>query len=281
MLTEARSEYDIDGKSLYYSFEVPSIRSFLSFGMMPTARLLRHGDISLIKLERILNRPQNGNEFHGKLYPPLRPTEYIRTDIGETPVYIFDDHNHALFGWVEAYKEGRIAKGSTLLHFDDHEDSNLPIEFSTRISGLIPPLDKWSLQEAADYVRQSLRVTDFIAPAVYLRLVNTIYWIKFNDPSPKNGEFIHFTIPCYKVGSNFLAKAVLPQQIKPELTIVDIDLDYFANVDGEEEEAEIEIVRRAISQAGVVTVAMSPDWIPAQVSMRILRKILKSEPAGS
>src|SRR6266849_3885024 len=50
-------------------------------------------------------------EPNGALYNGLR--EYKRTSFGEkkTPTYIFDQHNHALFGWYEVLKEGKIKRG--------------------------------------------------------------------------------------------------------------------------------------------------------------------------
>ena len=38
------------------------------------------------------------------------------------PIYIFDNHNHALYFWYKEYFQNRFAKGVKLIHIDQHSD---------------------------------------------------------------------------------------------------------------------------------------------------------------
>lgn len=44
---------------------------------------------------------------------------------GEPPLYLFDNHNHALFAWQEGLETGVIEDGAILLRFDHHLDMAL------------------------------------------------------------------------------------------------------------------------------------------------------------
>ncbi len=37
-------------------------------------------------------------------------------------ITVFDNHNHALYFWLEAYKNGVIHEKATLIHIDEHSD---------------------------------------------------------------------------------------------------------------------------------------------------------------
>jgi hypothetical protein len=41
---------------------------------------------------------------------------------GTTTCIIFDNHNHALFFWMDAIRRGIIEPGFELIHMDEHSD---------------------------------------------------------------------------------------------------------------------------------------------------------------
>lgn len=47
---------------------------------------------------------------------------FVRMDWNGVPMVVFDNHNHALYFWYEAYIKGMIGRGSTLVHIDEHSD---------------------------------------------------------------------------------------------------------------------------------------------------------------
>jgi hypothetical protein len=37
-------------------------------------------------------------------------------------IFIFDNHNHALYFWLDAMRRGAISHGCELIHIDEHSD---------------------------------------------------------------------------------------------------------------------------------------------------------------
>lgn len=95
--------YDYRGQSLFYGKAELDPRPRMELQRYATLRLGSAKDLELIQV------PARGHFLFG-----LR--EYIRIQNAEVPTYVFDGHNHAFFGWVEAYKEGHIKGNSILAH---------------------------------------------------------------------------------------------------------------------------------------------------------------------
>jgi UPF0489 domain len=47
---------------------------------------------------------------------------FIRMSCQDLRVTIFDNHNHALYYWIEAARDGLISPGCELIHIDEHSD---------------------------------------------------------------------------------------------------------------------------------------------------------------
>lgn len=73
------------------------------------------------------------------------------------PVVIFDNHNHALYFWYEAYFRGILASKNTLVHIDEHSDlwSN---ENDIR--------ENPTLKQMFDFTNYSCNVGNYIQPAI-------------------------------------------------------------------------------------------------------------------
>ncbi|KKQ65303.1 MAG: hypothetical protein US86_C0012G0018 [Candidatus Daviesbacteria bacterium GW2011_GWA2_38_24] len=195
--------------------------------------------------------------------------EYIRTtpENLEAPVYIFDHHHHAFFGWNEARAEGAVENGATLLHIDAHSDAGYAD---------IPLRQGASLQEIANYTR-TLSVHNFISPALQNGLIRNVYWVKYNYSNlniiePNTHEHKSTGIPQIRIGGKDMEQLLL-SMTNPKRLIVDIDLDYFKKYDSE---VDIEIIKRAIEKAGVVTMSTSPGFIPGERAIELANKLLKT-----
>lgn len=211
--------------------------------------------------------------------------EFIRTENGpgNTPVYIVDNHNHALFGWMEALREGRIKPGCTLLHIDNHGD-----DFTTQVT----PPNPVSLEEVAQTTRR-LEIYDFIDLAQKSGLVSRVIWVGPIEPAdagydlPANSSFISKRIAG--LDSEEVAQ-VINGGVPPDQLIVDVDLDFFApHIDdpefvlkergSDQKIAELAlhdegVIKKAIDAAGVVTMATSPHFMDQTQAIQLAQQIL-------
>lgn len=251
--------YNPDGVSHYYRDNMVS-RS-MTCKRLCRSRQLRIGTINDLRLIDLDN--YGCPEFDT---PQLALDQYIRTEYGErnVPVYIFDDHNHAFFAWLEALNEGRIDKKSILYHYDDHSDGN-------KVS-YIP--QKHDLKTMAQFA-QSLEFDSFVHPAMELNVVDQVYWISYRKWERKKfeDEENHWGIALTEVPSPIAEQEFNPASLDPQKTIVDIDLDYFQDIDIDSNifNEEIEHLRRMMNSAGVVTIATSPGIMDQQKALNILR----------
>lgn len=254
--------YTEDGFSLNYNESFVS-RSMDSLRLFIT-RPLRFGSISHLHLVDVSN-----SMYPDIPSPSFALKEYIRTSFGEKgiPVYIFDDHNHALYAWFEALEEEQIEQGVTLFHFDDHLDGK-------KVANL--PYDQ-SLAEIARYSQQQDFDT-FIDPARKMRLIHEVYWIRRFWREKRVEPEDDFEIPHFTIGSNELIDELKGQALDPKKIIVDIDLDYFGpNVHDEKwEEEEIVKIKELMSKAGVITFALSPGFINELRAIDLVKRILSN-----
>lgn len=251
--------YDSEGRSLYYpeTFVSRSLQSSRLFVTRP----LRFGSVNDLELV----------DVSSDLYPDIPSPdyalkEYIRTTFGEKeiPVYIFDDHNHALFAWNEALSEGKMEKGAKLVHFDDHLDGKRVGE-KYKI-----PRDLKGLAQMA----QSIDHDFFIDPAIRSGLVDTVYWVWGYSKDPKFDPGDKYEIANITLGSSHVG-SVLEQELNSKLVIVDIDLDYFTYTKHEVEfELELKRMKEAMNKAGVITMAISPGFINEQRALELIKRLV-------
>lgn len=247
--------YNSAGKSLYYDGGNLTRESRLLYGQyLSGSQILRLGQPEELEL---------CGEFL---------EEYIRTQIGQEaiPAYIFDDHNHVLFAWCEALKEGRIKKGATLFHFDYHPDDAEPKE---NFCGLK------SLKKVAAYSR-SIDCGSFIRPALSAGLIDSVYWIK--SWREGDGHFVFSFEGITKGVLSFIGtvgdiQSLFNANHTPEDIIIDIDMDYFEPIkDLSEERIALGKLRDLTLQAGVITIATSPWYISSRRAIRLTKELLKS-----
>ncbi|MFA5828902.1 MAG: UPF0489 family protein [Candidatus Gracilibacteria bacterium] len=175
------------------------------------------------------------------LFPP--PTE-------RAPIYIFDNHNHAFYFWLEGRKEGFLQDGATLIHVDQHKDNRIPESFLTKE-------DSTNLEKVFTYTNTVLNVGNFIPAAEHIGLIKEIIFV--------NSETSLLEL-AQKINSAF-------QNPAPNM-ILDIDLDYFApEFDYIDNKLKVEVLRRLVPQASLITVATSPFFIDQTLALKYLHQI--------
>ena len=81
-----------------------------------------------------------------------------RIDICGIDTLIVDPHNEALFQWF------KVKRGGILVHVDDHSDMNDQA-----------PLPPENFDRLTEYIADELSISDFIATAVHLGVIDTVY----------------------------------------------------------------------------------------------------------
>lgn len=228
-----------------------------------------------------------------KLYGDARHTgllglnEYIRTTVlgTGTPVYIFDDHNHAAFAICEAHSEGRLFPSATMIHIDAHDDGTVsPIVPNTR--GLPP------LSEVANMVQYYTDIESFIDPIVNWGLVREVIWVdpEWNNPPifmPSQGRSIISGFADNQHQVNRISVRTTPMEIwdvgdleeinpiNPRQLIVDIDIDFFAEIpeNSTKERGALGMIKRLMQKATIVTVATSPGYINQERALSLVRRL--------
>ena len=104
---------------------------------------------------------------------------FVRMEWNGIPMIVFDNHNHALYFWYEAQKNGFVGQKNTLVHIDEHSDlwenmNNIP--------------EKSSLEEVFHFTNFSCNVGNYIQPALregiiekVLRIEDTIGMEKYDS----------------------------------------------------------------------------------------------------
>lgn len=254
--------YNSEGVSLYIPNPIFAANPITGPHSLRRLRLGNLDDLRLVDDPEMKNWPQYTDK--------RRLNEFIRFNWGpnNTTVYIVDHHHFALYGWAESIKEGKIAPGAFLRHFDDHSDAGEVdhIDFMTKKEFR---QKKWNLKEVLEGVKV-IGCWQFIMPAKRMGLIDKFIHIKAgnNLMVGHNGEYTEMSIRSYREKR--------PRYGKRKYEIVDIDLDYFvsAELDPNQEEADVQTMRQDILSAGVATLAISPGFINPEKAIHLIKRIL-------
>ena len=166
------------------------------------------------------------------------------------PVYIFDNHNHAFYFWHLELMEGRLHRGSLLIHVDQHKDTRQPDSFLER-------KDLKNTKKLFEYTNTVLNVGNFIPAAMRSGLVAEVLYVDSENGLKKCMEVA-------KKGTKSFQSIIL-----------DVDLDFFApEMDYLDNEAKIEAIRAVLPLADIITFATSPFFIAQGRAIKRLRQIL-------
>ncbi len=161
-------------------------------------------------------------------------------------IYIFDNHNHALFFWFQEYMKGFFYKRIKLIHIDQHTDMNKNFNKIWDIKK-----NENLLNKIHEFTNYKCNVWNFILPAIECSLIWNVEQI--------NTEY---SLLSYDLN-------------KCEDFILDIDLDFWDPSMGIEKlEETFEKTRELIKQAKLVTIATSPYFLDQEFAIELLREIL-------
>lgn len=175
----------------------------------------------------------------------LQPESSISASI---PIYICDNHNHALFFRYQELFNWNISKWINLIHLDQHTDMN---DNTSVIAS--EKKQSYSLEEIFYFTNYKSNVWNFIKPAIQDWLISNIAQI--------NTE--------YK-----LLNYWNDETIKQWNYILDIDLDFWhPQMWIEQYTQTIQITKNLISKASLVTIATSPYFLDQTLAIKILKDI--------
>lgn len=159
------------------------------------------------------------------------------------PCIIFDNHNHALFYWLEAIREWKIKEGFELIHIDEHSDlwdnpHSLDKERAIRDS-----------EYAWEFTNMLCNVGNYIVPAQKNGIIKNMIRIE------NESQIDAYT--CYTPEKN---------------SILNLDLDIFspelAHID---QEKIVKCIRNFIPRVRLITIATSPYFINQERAIQKLQ----------
>lgn len=178
---------------------------------------------------------------HGTLHSCPGLSHLVRTEWGGIPTVIVDNHNHAFYFWHEALDQGRLERGATLIHVDQHRDTRIPERLYTGKA----------LEDAFDYTNFHLNVGNYIVPAQKAGLVGATQYVTSEEALRDLSLASHRN------------------------KILNIDLDFFAP---EMSYIDFELARQFIAAhrpgTALITVATSPFFIEQERAIAALKKLL-------
>ena len=178
---------------------------------------------------------------HDVLHSCAGLSHFVKMDWGGIPAVVFDNHNHAFYFWHEALEQGRIARGATLVHIDQHKDMRVPERM----------YDGHTLADAFDYANFHLNVGNYIVPTERAGLIGAMQLVTSGEALSD----LRFASHDHK--------------------ILNIDLDFFAP---EMSYIDFDLARRFIDAhrpgTALITVATSPFFIEQDRAIAMLQRLM-------
>jgi hypothetical protein len=171
------------------------------------------------------------------------------------PIYIFDNHNYALYFRAMQRKNDVYNTSPQLwllphvIHIDQHSDL-WPTPTNTPLPDFVSCTD----EQCFDYVVRTCNVGNFINPALDAGIIWSCNWIKNQ----------------YGLESFFERWDVC----NATLQRLDIDLDFWAPGMGTDLEKTIPLVRRLMSEASLITIATSPYFLEQDRALQLLHLLI-------
>ncbi len=181
----------------------------------------------------VFNEIDEGNEIKAKGLKNM-----VHCNIDDKDVYIFDNHNHALYFWMKSLGLNHFTKGCKLVHVDQHKDMREPINYD---------VDLYDMEDVFRYTNKVLNVGNFIKPAL------------------KHGIFSEVIIIDSSYGFDL--------NIEGEY-VLDIDLDIFSkDMDYIPYDLRLNKIKDLIKNSKVITIASSPYFIEQDYAIKVLKEL--------
>lgn len=202
----------------------------------------------------------------------------------ETPIYVFDNHSHALFAWIEAREAGVLKEENVLIRFDAHADlepENRPI-----------PLTRTAVKQAI--VEEEITIKNFTEPALRNGLITEMClsigartdlvararsfrkwsFLEYDVMRTYNdlGRFFDISTTSLDHPEKLVA---LMQGLRAQGkgVILDIDFDIFERKEAEIFESYLPAFAR---EADVVTCATSPFYTDQPMRLEMVKTFLQN-----
>ena len=153
-------------------------------------------------------------------------------------IYIFDNHNHALYFWMKSLKLNHFTKGCKLVHVDQHKDMREPESYD---------VDLYDNEDLFRYTNYVLNVGNFIQPALKYNIFSEAIIIdsSYGFDLKIEGEYV-----------------------------LDIDLDIFSkDMEYIPYDFRINKIKDLIKGAKVITIASSPYFIEQDEAIKVLKEL--------
>lgn len=197
-----------------------------------TVAELRQG--SDICFEEVLN---------GKLVSCTGLKYFLQTTFHDTPVYIVDNHNHAL-SFRHKHFNTSTFQPFNIIHIDQHSD----IKPNSNVF-LIP--DSWfPIPKVEDFVNEKTNVGNFITAAINSWIVNEVIQVR----------------------TDYSLQQLQAASSKLQAFILDIDIDF--RQDKEMTVSDIAIIQELMKKAELVTIATSPYFIDQARAIKLVKRLL-------
>ncbi len=161
----------------------------------------------------------------------------------DMPIYVFDNHNHAFYGWIEALHAGVFSRGARLVHMDAHFDDAEPEHVKVDLNDIE---DVWK------YTNETLQIASFIKPALELDVFDQVV--------------------NYVESADFTE---LPEIGADQEIILDIDLDVFCDeMSHVSWKQKLDVITHYLPQTKLITMATSPFFIDQQRAIDIAKRLM-------
>ncbi len=177
----------------------------------------------------------------GTLYSCTWLDVFISTQWNGIPMTIFDNHNHALYFWYDAYRKWTISHGCEIVHVDQHSD-------------LWENKNDVSFGEDSDYesiwnfTNKQCNVGNYVVPLIRNWFISQFYRIEGESDIEKYMD--------YTFGNK---------------TILNLDLDFFSpDLDYIDSTKKVDFIRRIAMKSSYITVASSPFFIDQKKAIQAL-----------
>ena len=164
-----------------------------------------------------------------------------------TKIYLFDNHNHALYFWYLARDKWLVGDNNLLYHVDEHSDMRDPWEY------ILKPESK-DMQKVFNYTNfWEVNVGNYIIPAQKEWLIWDIVQIRNEE------NLLSYLNDKDKKQSNI---------------ILNLDLDFFQpDLDFIDYELKKNIILDIAKKASMITVATSPFFIDQNLALKVFRDL--------